>query len=151
MKTLLGFYRLQLHLLWTWRPGRKALLRRAFISYIVSVLSLDFAIWILPGVRINGLFTATAAVLILAGLNLVVRPVLLALCAAFSPIILAIVTLLFQVVAFLVAANILPGLTIDSFWWAFVASWIYAIVNTTLTSILATNDDESYWGALARG
>jgi hypothetical protein len=89
-------------------------------------------------------------VLILAALNLVVRPVLLALCAAFSPIILAIATLLFQVLAFLVAANILPGLTIDGFWWAFAASWIYAIVNTTLTSILATNNDESYWGALVR-
>jgi uncharacterized membrane protein YvlD (DUF360 family) len=150
MKTLIGFYRLQLHLLWTWRPGRRALISRAIVSYLVSVISLYFAIWVLPGVRISGLFTAGATVLILAALNLLVRPVLLAVCAAFSPIVLAVATLLFQVVAFLVAANILSGLTIDSFWSAFAASWIYAIVNTTLTSIFATNEDESFWGALVR-
>lgn len=109
MKTLIGFYRLQLHLLWTWRPGRKALFKHAVISYLVSVFSLDFAIWVLPGVRIEGLLTATATVLILAALNLVVRPVLLAVCASFSPIVLAIATLLFQVIAFNVAATILPG------------------------------------------
>jgi hypothetical protein len=39
---------------------------------------------------------------------------------------------------------------VEGFVPAFIGSWIYAIINTVLTAILATDNDESYWGALVR-
>ena len=146
----LSFYRLQLHLLWTWRPGRRALIRRTVVSFLVGVVSLYLAIALTPGISAAGPRPVALGVVVLAGLNLIVRPILLAITAPFSAIVLAIATLLFQVVAFIVMGYALAGLTVDGFLPALVGSWIYAIVNTSLTAILATDNEDSYWGALVR-
>jgi uncharacterized membrane protein YvlD (DUF360 family) len=147
---ILAFYRLQLRLVWEWRPGRRALIRRGIVSFLVGMASLWFAIWIMPGITARDGWAVAAGVIVLALLNLLVRPLLIGVTAAFSPIVLAIATLLFQVVAFLIMGSILPGLDVEGFVPAFIGSWIYAIINTVLTAILATDNDESYWGALVR-
>ena len=41
-------------------------------------------------------------------------------------------------------------MTIDGFWSAFWGSWIFAIVNYLLTTILSISDDDSHYGALVR-
>ncbi len=147
---LSALYRLQLHLLWTWRPGRRALVRRGLVSFIVGMASLGFAIWVMPGITARNVVTVAAGVIVLALLNVLVRPVLLVALAPLSPIVLAVATLLFQVVAFLVLGAVLPGLEVAGFLTAFAGSWLYAAVNTILTAVLATDEDESYWGALVR-
>jgi uncharacterized membrane protein YvlD (DUF360 family) len=150
MSRLVDFYRLQLHLLWNWRPGRRALIRRAIISFVVSTLSLLLAIGLTPGITVNKLSTVIAAVLLLAALNLLVRPILLAAFAALNPVVLIIGTLVWQVAAFLVLGAFVDGLDVSSLTAAFLGSWFYAFVNTFLTAVLSTDDDESYWGALVR-
>jgi uncharacterized membrane protein YvlD (DUF360 family) len=147
---IVSFYRLQLHLLWTWRPGRRALIRRSLVSLIVGMISLGFAIWVMPGINARDTLAVAAGVIVLAVLNVAVRPLLLAALAPFSPIALAVATILFQIIAFLIMGAVLPGLEVDGFLAAFIGSWLYAIVNTTLTAVLATDQDESYWGALVR-
>src|SRR4051812_19158340 len=150
LRRVASFYRLELELLWNWRPGRRALIRRAIISFLVGIVSLWLAIAITPGITVTGWSSVSVGVVLLAVLNLVVRPVLLAAFAALNPIVLVIGTLLFQVVAFLLLGRWVEGIVVNGFLAAFVGSWIYAIVNTLLTSILATDDDESYWGTLVR-
>ena len=150
IRRLFSFYSLQLRLLWTWRPGRRALLVRVTVSFLVGVAALTLTVWLVPGIHAEGPISVAGAFIVLSILNLVLRPVLLALLAPFTPIALGIATLLFQVAAFLVIGETMPGIGVDGPIPAFTASWVYAVVNVTFTAILATNSGDSYWGVLVR-
>lgn len=150
LRRLVAYYGLALHLLWSWRPGRRALARRAALGLLVGTASLAVAIWVLPGIQAHSPVAIASAVVVLALLNLLIRPVLLAVLAPFSPIILAVVTVLFQVAAFLLIGAAVPGITVNEPFSAFAGSWLYALVNVALTAVLASNDEDSYWGTLVR-
>jgi hypothetical protein len=58
--------------------------------------------------------------------------------------------LVLQVVAFLVVAQWAPGVQVDGLLTALIGSFIYAIVNTVLTSILGIDSGGSYYGMLVQ-
>lgn len=148
IRRLIDLYRVQLRVLWTWRAGPLALLARIVVSLIVSVVGLLAADWILGGLRITEPLAPFTAAIALGLLNAIVRPVLLALAASVSGVAIAIAAIVLQVALILLLAPLVPGLEIDGFWTAFWASWIIAVANTLLTSMLAFNQGDSYFGML---
>jgi uncharacterized membrane protein YvlD (DUF360 family) len=151
LRRLERFYAAQLRLLWTWRPGRRALLRRGIVTFAVAAVALAATAWVLPGVEIHTAGGLALAVVFLALLNALVRPVILWLVAPFSVVLVAVATLIFQAVAFLSLDPFNADFEVTGgFAVAFVASWVYAIVNTILTAILSIDSDESFFGTLVR-
>ena len=61
---------------------------------------------------------------------------------------LAILVLILQVVTFLFIAPLAGGVIVDGFFAALIGSFIYAAVNTVLTSILGVDRDGSFFGLL---
>ena len=49
MSNLIDFYKTQVRILWEWRGGRRALLKRLVITLLISTVSLLVAGAILPG------------------------------------------------------------------------------------------------------
>ena len=88
------------------------------------------------------------AVILIALFNAAVRPVILALAAPVSLVLVGVLVLVLQVVSFLVVAQWAPGVHVDAFLTALVGSFIYAIINTILTSILGVDSGGSYYGTL---
>ena len=91
-----NLYRTQVELLWRWRSGRRALIKRSLVALVASVIAFHITAWLLPQLDINELGGALIAVLVIAALNLLVRPVILALVASRSVVALVVLTLLFQ-------------------------------------------------------
>ena len=147
---MVEFYRLQVELLWRWRPGRRALIRRALVSFLVALVSLAATAWLLPGIAISDIWAAVAAVLVLAALNALIRPLLILLAARRSVILVGILTILFQAAVILAAHRVVPGLQVASFGTALVASFVFAFINVTLAAVLAMGEDDSYYGTLVR-
>jgi uncharacterized membrane protein YvlD (DUF360 family) len=147
---LVQFYVLQARLLWTWRTGPLGLLKRAVISFVVAFGALGAAIWAVPGIRVTGLLPVAIAVVVLAGLNALVRPVLLALIAPFSLVLVGVFNIIFQVVTILVLGPLVPGLEVDDAWSAFLGALVFAVVHTFFSFVLSLDQDESYYGALVR-
>ena len=56
--------------------------------------------------------------------------------------------LVLQVVTFLVIAPLAPGVEVNGFLTALIGSFVYAAVNTVLTSILGVDSGGSYFGLL---
>jgi uncharacterized membrane protein YvlD (DUF360 family) len=150
MSRLLGFYGTQLRVLWEWRGGRIALLKRLLITLVVAALSFVATAWLLPRLTVDRFIDAVVAVVLIALFNAIVRPVVLALAAPVSLILVAILVLVLQVVAFLVVAQFAPGVHVDSFGTALVASFVYAIINTVLTAVLGIDSGDSYYGLLVQ-
>jgi len=148
---LVAFYGLQVELLRKWRPGRRALIRRGIVTFVVSFLSLLAVVALLPSVTATNAGAIALAVIVLAVLNVLIRPVLLALLAPVSVILVVIATLIWQVGSFLLLGPLVPGFTIGNLGAAIVGSFVYAIVNTFLTALLSIDqDDDSYYGTLVR-
>ena len=61
---------------------------------------------------------------------------------------MAVLVIVFQVITFLVVVPLAPGVEVDGFTTAFIASFIYAAFNTALTAILGIDRGESYYGLL---
>jgi uncharacterized membrane protein YvlD (DUF360 family) len=142
------FYAEQIRVLWEWRGGRIALLKRLLITLIVATLSFAATAAILPRMTVDSWRDAILAVIFMALFNAIVRPVVLALAAPVSLILVGILVLVLQVVAFLVVANFAPGVHVDAFGTALLGSFIYAIINTILTAILGIDSGGSYYGLL---
>ena len=80
--------------------------------------------------------------------NAIVRPVLLTFVAPRSLVLLGVLVLVLQVVTFLVIAPLANGVVVNGFFTALIASFVYAAVNTALTSILGVDRGGSYFGLL---
>jgi uncharacterized membrane protein YvlD (DUF360 family) len=150
MRRLLDFYATQLRVLWEWRGGRWALLRRLLITLIVATISFIATAALLPRMTIERPIDGVIAVILIALFSALVRPVVLALAAPVSLILVAILVLVLQVVSFLVVAQWAPGVHVDTFGTALIGSFVYAIINTILTAILGIDSGGSYYGLLVQ-
>ena len=148
MSRLLGFYETQFRVLWEWRGGRVALLKRLLITLIVATISFAATAWFVPRLTVDRLIDAVIAVILIALFNAAIRPVILALAAPVSLILVGILVLVCQVLSFVIAANYAPGVHVDGVLTALVASFVYAIINTLLTAILGIDSGGSYYGLL---
>src|SRR5262245_12585691 len=148
MSRLVAFYGTQLRVLWEWRGGPVGLLKRLFITLLVAALSFAATAWLLPRLTVDRFVDAIVAVILISLFNAIVRPVVLAVAAPISLILVAVLVLVLQVVAFLVVASFAPGVHVDSWTTALVASFVYAIINTVLTALLGIDAGDSYYGLL---
>jgi uncharacterized membrane protein YvlD (DUF360 family) len=152
MRRIIDFYRLQIQVMRTWRPSGGSRARRLLVMLVMSVVSLGGAVWITPGVDLAPgapvIGSLLLAAIVLGVLNVLVRPVFLALFAGVSVIAVAIATLVFQVVTFLVLPVFVRDLEVSGIIPALVASFVYAIVNTLLSTIFSITSDDSYFAVL---
>ena len=148
---LIGFYATQVRVLWEWQGGRLALLRRLIVTLLVSTAAFEATDWIMgPRFGVDRVIDAAFAVILMALFNAIIRPVVLVLVAPISLLLVAVMVLVLQVVAFLVVANYAPGVQVDGFLAALIASFVYAIINTILTAILGIDRGGSYYGLLVQ-
>ncbi len=148
-RNVLSFYRLQFQTLWEWRPGPVALVKRIVLAFLVSAIALWLTVLVLPGLQMTGgLVTLVQAVIVLGAIDLLLRPVVLGLFAGISVILVAIATLVLQILAFLIIGWIVPDFVVDRVSTAFVGSIVYALFTLILSAVLGTGGDESYWATL---
>jgi uncharacterized membrane protein YvlD (DUF360 family) len=148
MSRLIDFYATQVRILWHWRGGPWALFKRLVITLLVSTIALLATAGVLPGITVGRPIDAVVAVIIMAAFNALIRPLLLALVAPISLILLGILVLVLQVVTFLFIAPLAAGVVVDGFISALVGSFIYAAINTILTSLLGVDRGGSFFGLL---
>ncbi|HSP20330.1 MAG TPA: phage holin family protein, partial [Myxococcaceae bacterium] len=143
-----SFYSAQLRVLWEWRGGPRSLAKRLLITLVVSGISLWVTAWILPGLHIDRFIDGLVAVILMALFNALVRPLVLAFVAPRSLILTGISVIVLQVLVFLAAANLAPGVRVDGLLSALLGSFLYAGVNTALTAILGIDRGDSFYGLL---
>lgn len=110
------------------------------IRLIISAIAVLVTDLLLPGVSIgdmdttNGLLTALLVAAVLGLLNALLKPLLILLTLPVTMVTLGLFLLVINAVIVLIAARIVPGFSVDSFWWALGFSLLLSLVTSVLSS-----------------
>ena len=95
---------------------------------------------ILSGVHIPDFTDALIFALVLALLNVFVKPLLIILTLPISIVTLGLFLFVINALIILLADKFMDGITIDGFWWALVFSLILSVVSSFAQSLLDKKD-----------
>jgi uncharacterized membrane protein YvlD (DUF360 family) len=123
---------------------------RLVILWVVDAMSLSLAAWILRGVNVTGvadysrIVVVTSAALLLALVNLLIRPFVLLLARPLGWLITFIIGFFVNALALWITGWLLPGLEV-SFWGGIFGGIAIGFFNTIITGILEINEEGSYY------
>jgi len=101
-------------------------------NWLISALVILSGAYLLPGVHIENFTTALVTALVLGIINAVLKPILLILTLPINILTLGLFTLVINAILIMLTTLIVPGLTIDNFWWALVFGLLLSVVNSSL-------------------
>jgi putative membrane protein len=109
-------------------PAYKEFPMPLLIRWLVYALAVGIAAYILPGVRLNGIFAALITAMILGLANGVIRPALFILTLPLTILTLGLFTFVLNALMVLLTAAIVPGFHVAGFWWALLFSLLLSVV-----------------------
>lgn len=130
---------------------------RAVFRFIL-IWVLDFASLLLTAAMIPGIYfrgtesvfvTAASAAFLLGIINFLVRPLILLLALPFGFIAIFIVGFFLNAAALILTSLLVQGFYIHTWLDAFLGSLLLAVLNTLLTSIIAVDNDDSFYQSIA--
>lgn len=96
--------------------------------WIVSTLAIIIAAYLIPGVNVT-LLGAIILAVVLAVINLFIKPVLKLLTLPLTIITLGLFSLVLNALLIMLAAMVVPGFSISGFWAAFFFGIVLALIN----------------------
>lgn len=106
-----------------------------FISLLLSTLAVLVSAYILPGVHISNFFTALVVAIVLGIVNAFLLPLLLLITLPINILTLGLFTLVIIGGLVMAVSAIVPGFTVDNFWWALLFAIVLFIVNSFINAL----------------
>lgn len=100
--------------------------------WLISTLAIMISAYLLPGVHIAGFLTAFILAVVLGAINGFLRPLLVLLTLPITVVTFGLFFLVLNTLLIMLAAAIVPGVVLDSFWWALAFGIVLALVNAVL-------------------
>jgi putative membrane protein len=102
------------------------------IQLILGGIAVLITQYILPGVHVSDFLTGIIVAALIALLNLTVKPLLILLTIPITVLTLGLFLLVINALLILLAAQIVPGFSVDGFWWALLFSLILSLITSLL-------------------
>lgn len=103
---------------------------------VLTTLAVVIVAYLLPGVSLDSVWSAVLLALVLALLNLFVKPVLIFLTLPFTIITLGLFLVVVNALIILLADELVPGFSVNGFWWALLFSIILSVVVSVLEALV---------------
>ena len=97
--------------------------------WFTTAAALGVTAWILPGVRVDSLVALAVAALVLGFVNAIVRPLLVLLTLPFTVLTLGLFYYVVNGIAFGLAAALVPGFTVASFFTAVLGAFVVGVIS----------------------
>ncbi len=134
----------------------RALARQLFrfvVVWILDGISLLLTSVLVPGISFDGtqnvLVMAASAAFLLGTVNFLIRPLILLLALPFGFIAIFIIGFFLNALGLVITSNLVPGFRVAGVFDAFLGSIVLALFNTLLTSVIAVDDDDSFYQHIA--
>ena len=108
------------------------------MSFLVRLITTSLAViivaYLLPGVTVDNVISAIGLSIVLSLLNIFIKPLLVVLTLPITIVTMGLFLLVINALIILLADKIVPGFSIDGFWWAVLFSIILSFVVSILNS-----------------
>jgi putative membrane protein len=104
---------------------------RLFFTWIAIII----ASYVLKGIHVSDFVSALIAAAVLALLNTFVKPLLVILTIPITLLTLGLFLLVINALIVMMGAKLVPGFTVDSFWWALGFSLLVSLIVSLLESM----------------
>lgn len=101
---------------------------RFLIQTLIAALAVMVSELIIPGIHVNSFFTGVLVALVFSFLNALLKPILVILTLPITVLTFGLFLLVINALMVMLAGKIVPGFTVDGFWWAVLFSIILSIV-----------------------
>lgn len=101
-------------------------------TLLINTLSIFAVSYILSGIHVDSIMTALVLAIIMAVLNITVRPLLVIITIPLTLLTFGLFLLVVNVLVLYVAEMLIGGFSIDGFWWALLFSVLVTFVNGVL-------------------
>ncbi len=105
------------------------------IRLLITALAVILTSYILPGVHVENFLSAIILALLLALLNVTLKPLLIIITIPVTFLTLGLFLLVINALIILLADLIMPGFIVDGFWWALAFSVVLWIINSILRNL----------------
>lgn len=99
------------------------------VKWLLLALAIMFTGWIVPGIVISNFTTALIAAVVIALVNLGIKPILVFLTLPINILTLGIFILVINALLFMFVAYLVPGVEVNGFWSAFLGALILSILS----------------------
>ena len=105
------------------------------VNLLISALAVYFTAWLLPGITVKSYGSAVGVALVIAVLNVLVKPLLVLLTIPVTALTLGLFLLVIDAIIVLLAGKLLSGFQVGGFWWALLFSVIVSVVTNLLYNL----------------
>lgn len=112
------------------------------IRLLLNGLAVVLTAYILPGVSVSDYGTALLVALILAIVNVIVKPILIILTIPITILTLGLFLLVINAAIILFVDNLVDGFSVGGFWWALLFSLILSIFNSVFSDLAGKRRDD---------
>jgi putative membrane protein len=100
------------------------------INLVLSAIAVLISAYILPGVSVDGVFTAVVVAVLLSVVNTFIKPFIVLLTLPINFLTLGLFSLVINALMVLLVTMIVPGFKVDGLLWAVVFSIVLSLVST---------------------
>ncbi|SFW62526.1 putative membrane protein [Sinomicrobium oceani] len=111
------------------------------LRVLLTALAVVVIAKILPGVSVDSYPTAILVAVVLALLNLIVKPILVILTLPITIITLGLFLLIINAVVILITDSLVSGFQVENIWWALLFSLLLSFLQSILHSFLKENTE----------
>lgn len=104
-------------------------------TLLVNGLAVFITAYILPGVNVENYLVALIVAVVLGIVNTILKPILVFLTLPVTILTLGLFIFVINALLILLVSNLMPGFTVDSFWWALAFSLVLSLVGSFLNSL----------------
>jgi putative membrane protein len=105
------------------------------VKFLLSGLAVVLTAYLLPGVHVEHYGYALLAALLISLSNVVVKPILIILTIPITILTLGLFLLVINALIILLVEWLVPGFSVDGFWWALAFSLILSIFNSMFSDL----------------
>lgn len=108
---------------------------KMIIKWVFFALALMLTAWLIPGISVSSIWAAMFACVIIAIINIFIKPVIMLLTLPVNIVTIGLFTLVINALLFMLAGWVAPGLEVDGFFRALFGSAIFSVLSLIVSKL----------------